>query len=213
MLGFCVFCRVLYLFSLTLSNVMLVIGHCKWTPALYAGMVAEAMAVEVPSSKSALVPPKTKVKRNFWPFGRKTSAYRALKDVDAAVKRRGAQKAETDDATDDDPLVKAGVPTAAKYAEKLSRKNATDCEEPFVPRPNSRIKFKLPDKIPSEDTLPEVIPASTSQEPQQLSDMGTGEDEKVTAADPASETSTLIPALDGTSASDTAAADELKSLT
>ena len=177
-------------------------------------MVAEAMAVELPSSKSAPVVPKPKVKRSFWPFKRNKSAYKALKDVDAPVRRKDPQDAQAEDDADDSPLLKAGSPTAAKYAEKLSRKNATEDEEPFVPRPNSRIKFKLPEKTPSEDSAPEVIPTSTAQDPEQPSESVNGRNEEVSAADPIAtpENAPLIPAIETTSADDTAAADELKTL-
>ena len=181
---------------------------------LCAGMVAEAMAVELPSSKSAPVVPKPKVKCSFWPFGRNKSAYKALKDVDAPVKRKDPRDTQADDDTDDGCLLKAGAPTAAKYAEKLSRKNATEDEEPFVPRPNSRIKFKLPEKTPSEDSAPEVIPTSTAQDSEQPSEVVSVGDAEVNAADPVAspENAPLIPAIETTSANDTAAADELKTL-
>lgn len=62
-----------------------------------------------------------------------------------------------DKSAEDIPLLKAGDPTAAKYAETLSCRNAEE-DEPFVPRPNSRITFKLPDSTPSEDMQPEAVP-------------------------------------------------------
>ena len=134
-----------------------------------AGMVAEAMAVELPTSKasSAPPPPPVKVKHSFWsfwPFTRRRSAYKTLKDVDTPqLKQKGSADTGADDDTDEGPLLKAGDPTTAKYAEKLKRKAVSEDEEPFIPRPNSRITFKLPDKEPSEDVTPEA-PATQQAE-------------------------------------------------
>ncbi len=128
-------------------------------------MVADAMAVQLPSSKASTVPASStavSTQRSFWPafLGRRGSAYKALKDVDKHAKKRDPNAAETDENSDDVPLLKAGDPTAAKYAEKLSRRS--EQEEPFVPRPNIRITFKLPDSTPSEDMQPGSVPQEST---------------------------------------------------
>lgn len=115
---------------------------------LIVGMVAEAMAVQLPSSKSAPVVTSKPKKRSFWriPFlGHKGPAYQSLKDVDSPIKHRGSEVPAASEITDDVPLLKAGDLVKTKYQEKLSRRAASDDDEPFVPRPNTRIKFKLPD--------------------------------------------------------------------
>lgn len=122
------------------------------------------MAVQLPTSKSASAPPQVKAKRNFWPtmsIGHRRSAYQALKNVDSPVKSKGSRDMTSED-TEDVSLLKAGDPTAAKYSERLSHRSASAKEEPFVPRPNSRITFKLPDNTPSEDMQPEGIPEETA---------------------------------------------------
>lgn len=77
-----------------------------------------------------------------------------MKDVDSPVKNKGSRISATNDDTEDGPLMKAGDPIKAKYQEKLSRRAASDDDEPFVPRPNTRIKFQLPDSTvtPSEES-------------------------------------------------------------
>ena len=115
------------------------------------------MAVPLPSSKAAST--QHAVKRHLWHvpfFGGKKSPYKGLKDVESSVKRKGSHD-NMDKSAEDIPLLKAGDPTAAKYAEKLSRRNA-EKDEPFVPRPNSKITFKLPDSTPSEDMQSEAVP-------------------------------------------------------
>ncbi len=115
------------------------------------------MAVPLPSSKAAST--QHAAKRRLWHvpfFGGKKSPYKGLKDVESSVKRKGSHD-NMDKSAEDIPLLKAGDPTAAKYAEKLSRRNAEE-DEPFVPRPNSKITFKLPDSTPSEDMQPEAVP-------------------------------------------------------
>ena len=124
------------------------------------------MAVQLPTSKSVNAPPQVKAKRSFWPtlsIGRRRSAYQALKNVDSPVKSKGSRDMTSED-TEDVSLLKAGDPTAAKYVERLSHRSASASakEEPFVPRPNSRITFKLPDNTPSEDMQPEGIPEETA---------------------------------------------------
>ena len=130
----------------------------------YVGLVAEAMAVQLPSNKSGPVT-TTKPKRcNFWRipfFGHQGPSYQSLKDVDSPVKNKGSRTSAASENTDDVPLLKAGDPTKAKYKEKLNRHAASDDDEPFVPRPNARIKFQLPD---SPVTSSEGSPRAT-QEP------------------------------------------------
>ena len=158
-------------------------------------MVADAMAVQLPSSKASTVPayPPVYTKRSFWPafLSRRGSAYKTLKDVDKRAKKKDPNAAETDGNSDDVPLLKAGDPTAAKYAEKLSRRS--EQEEPFVPRPNSRITFKLPDSTPSEDMQPESVPQETTP-----ADTGAPDDADISPTDD------LIPANNLLSASDMA---------
>ena len=140
------------------------------------------MAVQVPSNKSGpvtTIKPKT---HSFWHvpfFGRKGPAYQSLKDVDSPFKSKGSRiSAET---TDDVPLLKAGNPT--KYQEKLSRRAASDDDEPFVPRPNTRIKFQLPDST----VTPQESPRAT-QEPEievaAVSDIGTASNAAAAALAP-----------------------------
>ena len=117
------------------------------------------MAVQLPSSRASKVPTPVAVKRSFWRrpfFGRRGAAYQTLKDVDSPVKSKGSHDT-INDGSEDMPLLKAGDPSAAKYTEKLSRRSAAEEEEPFIPRPNSRITFKLPNSTPSEDMQPEVM--------------------------------------------------------
>ncbi len=125
------------------------VSHC-------VGLVAEAMAVPLPSSKAAST--QHAAKHSLWHvpfFGGKKSPYKALRDVESPVKRKGLHD-NMDKSAEDIPLLKAGDPTATKYAEKLSRRNAEE-DEPFVPRPNSKITFKLPDSTHSEDMQPEAV--------------------------------------------------------
>ncbi len=115
------------------------------------------MAVPLPSSKAASTQHAVKRHLSHVPFfGGKKSPYKGLKDVESSVKRKGSHD-NMDKSAEDIPLLKAGDPTAAKYAEKLSRRNA-EKDEPFVPRPNSKITFKLPDSTPSEDMQSEAVP-------------------------------------------------------
>lgn len=86
-------------------------------------------------------------------------AYQSLKDVDSPVKGKGSQLGAANEDTDDMPLLKAGDPTKAMYQEKLSRRAASDDSEPFVPRPNTRIKFQFPDSTP-----PEKSPRATTEQ-------------------------------------------------
>ncbi len=130
-------------------NMISTLSHC-------AGLVAEAMAVPLPSSKAAST--QHAAKHRLWHvpfFGGKKSPYKGLKNVEGSAKRKGLHD-NMDKSAEDIPLLKAGDPAAAKCAEKLSRRNAEE-DEPFVPRPNSKITFKLPDSTPSEDMQPEVV--------------------------------------------------------
>lgn len=105
------------------------------------------MAVKVPSNKSGPVTTIKSKKRSFWHmpfFGRKGPAYQSLKDVDSPAKNKGSRTSAVSETADDVPLLKAGSPT--KYQEKLSRRAASDDDEPFVPRANTRIKFRLPEQ-------------------------------------------------------------------
>ena len=167
-------------------------------------MVADAMAVQLPSSKASTVPasPTVGTKRSFWPafLGRRGSAYKALKDVDKHVKKKDPNAAETDENSDDVPLLKAGDPTAAKYAEKLSRHS--EQEEPFVPRPNSRITFKLPDSTPSEDVQPESVPQETTP-----TDIRAPDNADISPTDDLIPANNLLPASDMTPTNDTAPAN------
>ena len=111
------------------------------------------MAVQLHSSKPASS--QGAVKRSFWRipvsfFGHSPSAYRALKDVDSPVKRKGSSN-KTEENTEEMLLLKTGSPTTAKYAEKLSRHAGAEEKELYVPRPNSRITFNLPDNASLED--------------------------------------------------------------
>lgn len=122
-------------------------------------MVAEAMAVQLPSSKSRPVTTSKPKRRSFWriPFlSYKRPAYEALKDVDSPNKKKGSLNPAASEVTDDVPLLEAGHPIKTKYQEKLSRHAASDDDEPFVPRPNTRIKFQLPNSTvtPTEETPP-----------------------------------------------------------
>ena len=137
---------------------------------VFTGMVAEAMAVQLPSSKSAPVITNKPKRRSFWhvPFFRhKGPAYQSLKDVDSPVKNKGSELPSADETTDDVPLLKTGGPIKTKYQEKLSRRAASDDDEAFVPRPNTRIKFNLPDSkaVSSEEgpqtaTEPDMEPVT-----------------------------------------------------
>lgn len=120
-------------------------------------MVAEAMAVQLPSNKSGPVTTVKPKRRSFWRvpfFGNKGPSYHSLKDVDSPIKNKGSRTSAASENTDDVPLLKAEDPTKAKYQEKLNRRVASDDDEPFVPRPNARIKFQLPDSsvTPSEES-------------------------------------------------------------
>lgn len=111
------------------------------------------MAVQLHSGKPAIS--QGAVKRSFWRipapfFGHGQSAYRALKDVDSPVKRKSSSD-NTEENTEETLLLKTGSPTTAKYAEKLSRHAGAEEKELYVPRPNSRITFKLPDDAPMQD--------------------------------------------------------------
>lgn len=107
------------------------------------------MAVQLPSSKSAPIITTKPKERSFWRipfFGHKGPAYQSLKDVDSPVKNKGSEMPAASEITDDEPLLKAGDPIKIKkYQEKLSRRAGSDDDEPFVPRPNTRIKFNLPE--------------------------------------------------------------------
>lgn len=138
------------------------------------------MAVQLPSNKSGPVTTIKPKRRSFWRipfFGHQGPSYQSLKDVDSPVKNKGSRTSAASDNTDDVPLLKAGDPTKAKYKEKLNRRAASDDDEPFVPRPNTRIKFQLPHSpvTPSEgspratqepdvepETVPETGPASNA---------------------------------------------------
>ncbi len=168
-------------------------------------MVADAMAVQLPSSKASTVPASptaVSTKRSFWPafLGRRGSAYQALKNVDKHAKKTDPNAAETDKNSDDVPLLKAGDPTAAKYAEKLSRRS--EQEEPFVPRPNSRITFKLPDSTPSEDMQPGSVPQDTTP-----TDIRAPDDADISPTDDLIPANNLLPASDMTPTNDTAPAN------
>ena len=159
------------------------------------------MAVQLPTSKSGNAPPQVKAKRNFWPtlsIGRRRSAYRALRNVDSPVKSKGSRDMTSED-TEDVSLLKAGDPTAAKYAERLSHRSASAKEEPFVPRPNSRITFKLPDNTPSEDMQPEGIPEETAIIKLKQPNTPTQDDVPADGTFPVDE---LVPANDHLSAND-----------
>lgn len=106
------------------------------------------MAVQLPSNKSGPVTAIKSKKRSFWHvpfFGHKGPSYQSLKDVDSPIKNKGSRSSAASENTDVVPLLKAGDPTKANYQEKLNRRVASDDDEPFVPRPNARIKFQLPD--------------------------------------------------------------------
>ena len=115
------------------------------------------MAVQLPSIKSGPVTTVKPNRRSFWRipfFGHKGPSYQSLKDVDSPVKNKGSRSSAASENTDDAPLLKAGDPTKAKYQEKVNRRVASDDNEPFLPRPNARIKFQLPDSsvTPSEES-------------------------------------------------------------
>lgn len=117
------------------------------------------MAVQVPSNKSGPVTTIKPRKRSFWHisfFGRKGPAYQSLKDVDSPTKNKGSRISAVSETADDVPLLKAGSPTKAQFQEKLSRHAASDDDEPFVPRPNTRIKFRLPDSTVTSVQEPEI---------------------------------------------------------
>ena len=155
------------------------------------------MAVQLPSSKSAPVPINAPKKRSFWrfPFMRhRGPAYQSLKDVDSPVKGKGSQSGTANEDTDDAPLLKAGDPTKAKYQEKLSRRAAFDDSEPFVPRPNTRIKFQLPNSTPPEDSPRATAEQDTVHAPDSIAEIsGTPETNLLTGNDTALATD-LIPA-------------------
>ena len=171
-------------------------------------MVADAMAVQLPSGKASTVPASAPVstKHSFWPafLGSRGSAYKALKDVDKHAKKKDPNAAETDETSDDMPLLKAGDPTAAKYAEKLSRRS--EQEEPFVPRPNSRITFKLPDSTPSEDMQPETLSVPQETTP---TDIRAPDDADISPTDDLIPANNLLPASDMAPASDTVPANDV----
>lgn len=126
-------------------------------------MVAEAMAVQLLSSKSAPVVTSKPKKRSFWriPFlGHPGPAYQSLKDVDSPIKHKGSEVPDASEITDDVPLLKAGDHIKTKYQEKLSRRAASDDDEPFVPRPNTKIKFKLPDSTITPSREGPQLPAA-----------------------------------------------------
>ena len=111
------------------------------------------MALQLHSGKPGIS--QGAVKRSFWRipvsfFGHRQSAYRALKDVDSPVKRKSSSD-NTEENTEETLLLKTGSPTTAKYAEKLSRHAGAEEKELYVPRPNSRITFKLPDNASMQD--------------------------------------------------------------
>ena len=119
------------------------------------------MAVQLPSNKSGPVTTIRPKKRSFWHvpfFGHAEPSYQSLKDVDSPVRNKGSRISAASENTDVSPLLKAGDPTKAKYQEKLNRRAASDDDEPFVPRPNTRIKFQLPDSpvTPSNES-PQAI--------------------------------------------------------
>lgn len=170
-------------------------------------MVAEAVAVQLPSSKSAPVITSKPKKRSFWRipfFGHKGPAYQSLKDVDSPIKSKGAEMPGASEITDDEPLLKAGDPIKAKYQEKLSRRAASDDDEPFVPRPNTRIKFKLPDSTvtPSgpqaakdPDMEPVTVPVTES-----VTEAATGTASDVAAAKAPQEGNLISASVSGPSA-------------
>jgi len=169
-------------------------------------MVADAMAVQLPSSKASIVPasPTVSTKRSFWPafLGRRGLAYKALKDVDKPAKKKDPSAAGTDENSDDVSLLRAGDSTGAKYAEKLSRRS--EQEEPFVPRPNSRITFKLPNSTPSEDTQPENAPQETTP-----TDIRAPDDADISPTDDLIPANNLLPASDMVPANDTVPANDV----
>ena len=125
-------------------------------------MVAEAMAVQLPSKSAPVATIKPK-RSTFWHiplFGHRGPAYQSLKDVDSPIKGKGSMaSAAANEDTDDMPLLKAGDPIKGKYQEKLTRRAASDDDETFVPNPNSKIRFQLPtDKSSEASPRPTIEP-------------------------------------------------------
>lgn len=128
-------------------------------------LVADAMAVQVPSNKPGPVTTVQPKKRSLWHipfFGRQGPAYKSLKDVDSPAKNIGSRTSAVSEIADDVPLLKAGSPTKAQYQEKMSRRAASDDDEPFVLRPNTKVKFQLPDST----VTPSAESPHATQEPE-----------------------------------------------
>ena len=194
---------------------------------IHAGLVAEAMAVQVPTTKAVTAPTTRTPNRSFWRlpfFGHNKTAYKALKDVDSPDKKpKGSRADETDEASDDVPLLKAGGLTSAKYAEKLGRH--AEEEEPFVPRPHSRITFKLPDTDPTDDKQSKQVAEETATTEARVPDVATPDLTSVVDLIPAKDITTasgmspandvapapnVVPAIDMLPANEAVPADEAK---
>lgn len=110
-----------------------------------AGMVATALSVKH-ADKAPAVPTARKA---FWripKFVHKGPAYKALVNRDRNTSK-ATLDSETSDIPEDAPLLKAGASDAAAENKKYGRSQpAEEEEEPFVPRPRSKVMFSLPEK-------------------------------------------------------------------
>lgn len=118
-----------------------------------AGMVAEAMSVKH-VEKSIL----QATRRPFWrmpKFTRKGPAYKSLANADGKPSEAAQLNSETSDIPEDAPLLKVAATDAAAEGKKYGRSQSMEEEEEaFVPRPNSKVMFKLPEKPKAKSTEP-----------------------------------------------------------
>ena len=106
-------------------------------------------------------PPVPKARKPFWRipnFFRRGPAYKALVNSDRNPSK-ATLDSETSDIPEDAPLLKVGASDAAAENKKYGRSQSTEEEEePFVPRPRSKVMFSLPEK--SKGKAKDIQPAA-----------------------------------------------------
>lgn len=165
-------------------------------------MVAEAMSVKLADHKAST--PETN--KPFWHLPSwlrlRRPAYKALKDADGMPIKGNTLISESSDIPEDSPLLKKAGLDAAAEGRKFGRtRSDLEDEEPFVPRPNSKVAFNLPDKkkdraaagpassgavdsTPDARGDPEIQPAALSSIPEhQPTLIGTNVQPPVTGTD------------------------------
>ena len=143
-------------------------------------MVAEAMSVKLANQKASV--PETKKPSWHLPSWLKLRrpAYKALKDADAVPSKGNTLTSESSDIPEDSPLLKKAGLDAAAEGRKFGRtRSDLEDEEPFVPRPNSKVAFNLPDKKKTRTAADAAPPGAVDTMPD-----AHGDDEVVSGSTP-----------------------------